>query len=218
MARRVPRLARARDSHHRPHAGTRRPGAPLSDRLPRCGGDGGRAPGPVAGDGLCLHPQGKRVHGRRPLSQGRARPDADHAPHWPRPHAGKMASGSRGTVSSSHPSSMSISAPITYAPCSRRADRASSWRQLPTTPVRTGSGAGSPRTESSKPRCGIDNIPFTETRRYVRRLLAYIAIYEHRLGQEPTRLSERMPPVPARRQHLKAYRRVKNPSIHRRHA
>ena len=44
----------------------------------------------------------------------------------------------------------------------------------------------------------IDNIPFTETRRYVRRLLAYIAIYEYRLGQNPTRLSERMPPVPAR--------------------
>ena len=43
----------------------------------------------------------------------------------------------------------------------------------------------------------IDNIPFTETRRYVRRLLAYIAIYEHRLGQEPTRLSERMPAVPS---------------------
>ena len=44
----------------------------------------------------------------------------------------------------------------------------------------------------------IDNIPFTETRRYVRRLLAYVAIYEHRLGQQPTRLSERMPPVPSR--------------------
>ena len=44
----------------------------------------------------------------------------------------------------------------------------------------------------------IDNIPFTETRRYVRRLLAYSAIYEHRLGQQPTRLIERMPPVPAR--------------------
>lgn len=44
----------------------------------------------------------------------------------------------------------------------------------------------------------IENIPFTETRRYVRRLLAYIAVYEHRLGQSPTRLSERMPPVPAR--------------------
>ncbi|MCY4469419.1 MAG: transglycosylase SLT domain-containing protein [Thiotrichales bacterium] len=44
----------------------------------------------------------------------------------------------------------------------------------------------------------IDNIPFTETRRYVRRLLAYSAIYEHRLGRQPTRLIERMPPVPAR--------------------
>ena len=44
----------------------------------------------------------------------------------------------------------------------------------------------------------IDNIPFTETRRYVRRILAYSAIYEHRLGQRPTRLSERMPPVPSR--------------------
>ena len=44
----------------------------------------------------------------------------------------------------------------------------------------------------------IDNIPFTETRRYVRRLLAYGAIYEHRLGLPRTRLSERMPPVPSR--------------------
>ncbi len=44
----------------------------------------------------------------------------------------------------------------------------------------------------------IDNIPFTETRRYVRRFLAYGAIYEHRLGRPPTRLSERMPPIPAR--------------------
>ena len=44
----------------------------------------------------------------------------------------------------------------------------------------------------------IDNIPFTETRRYVRRFFAYRAIYEHRLGLRPTRLSERMPPVPSR--------------------
>ena len=44
----------------------------------------------------------------------------------------------------------------------------------------------------------IDNIPFTETRRYVRGLLAYTAIYEHRLGQTPTRLRDRMPPVPSR--------------------
>ena len=44
----------------------------------------------------------------------------------------------------------------------------------------------------------IDNIPFTETRRYVRRFLAYGAIYEHRLGRQPTRLTERMPPIPVR--------------------
>lgn len=44
----------------------------------------------------------------------------------------------------------------------------------------------------------IDNIPFRETRRYVRRVLAYGAIYEHRLGQRQTRLSALMPPVPAR--------------------
>ena len=43
----------------------------------------------------------------------------------------------------------------------------------------------------------IDNIPFTETRRYVRRILAYSAIYEHHLGRQPTRLNRRMPPVPA---------------------
>jgi len=44
----------------------------------------------------------------------------------------------------------------------------------------------------------IDNIPFPETRRYVRRVLAYGAIYEHRLGRQQTRLSALMPPVPAR--------------------
>ena len=43
----------------------------------------------------------------------------------------------------------------------------------------------------------IDNIPFTETRRYVRRYLAYSTIYQHRLGRQPTRLSKRMPPVRA---------------------
>ena len=43
----------------------------------------------------------------------------------------------------------------------------------------------------------IDNIPFTETRRYVRRYLAYSTIYQHRLGRQPIRLSERMPPVRA---------------------
>ena len=65
--------------------------------------------------------------------------------------------------------------------------------------------AGPHRVRSWRPENGdvdaaawIDNIPFTETRRYVRRLLAYGAIYEHRLGRRSTRLTERMPPVPAR--------------------
>ena len=44
----------------------------------------------------------------------------------------------------------------------------------------------------------IDNIPFTETRRYVRRYLAYSTIYQHRLERQPIRLSKRMPPVRAR--------------------
>ena len=43
----------------------------------------------------------------------------------------------------------------------------------------------------------IDTIPFTETRRYVRAVLAYAAIYEKRLSGEPYRLLERLPPVPS---------------------
>jgi len=42
----------------------------------------------------------------------------------------------------------------------------------------------------------IDTIPFTETRRYVRAVLAYAAIYEKRLSGRPYRLLERLPPVP----------------------
>lgn len=41
----------------------------------------------------------------------------------------------------------------------------------------------------------IDAIPFTETRRYVRRALFYTAIYEWRLGQAVGRLSDAMPPI-----------------------
>ncbi len=44
----------------------------------------------------------------------------------------------------------------------------------------------------------IDNIPFTETRRYVRRVLTYTAIYEYRLGRPITRLQDRLPEVPGR--------------------
>ncbi len=44
----------------------------------------------------------------------------------------------------------------------------------------------------------IETIPFTETREYVSNVLAYMAIYEHRLERDITPLSQRMPPVPAR--------------------
>ena len=44
----------------------------------------------------------------------------------------------------------------------------------------------------------IDTIPFTETRRYVRRALFYTAIYQWRMGREVTRLADVTPPVPAR--------------------
>lgn len=43
----------------------------------------------------------------------------------------------------------------------------------------------------------IDTIPFTETRRYVRAVLAYAAIYEHHLSGEPQRLATKLLPVPA---------------------
>ena len=40
-------------------------------------------------------------------------------------------------------------------------------------------------------------IPFTETRGYVERVLAYRVIYRHRLGLPPERLSEWLPPIPS---------------------
>jgi len=45
----------------------------------------------------------------------------------------------------------------------------------------------------------IDTIPFTETRRYVRRAYFYAAVYEWRLGRDITPLSSVMPPIPAAR-------------------
>ena len=44
----------------------------------------------------------------------------------------------------------------------------------------------------------IETIPFTETREYVSNVLAYMVIYEHLMDGEITRLSSRMPPVPAK--------------------
>ena len=41
----------------------------------------------------------------------------------------------------------------------------------------------------------VENIPFDETRGYVRRILAYTAVYQHRMGLTPTRLSERLQAV-----------------------
>ena len=55
-----------------------------------------------------------------------------------------------------------------------------------------------PKTGTVEADVWIDNIPYGETRRYVRRILAYRAVYEHRLGRNPTRLSEFMAPVPTR--------------------
>lgn len=44
----------------------------------------------------------------------------------------------------------------------------------------------------------VETIPFQETRTYVRRVLAYTVIYDHRLGGEGKRLTERMPDIALR--------------------
>ena len=43
----------------------------------------------------------------------------------------------------------------------------------------------------------IDTIPFTETRRYVRAVMAYAAIYEYHLTGKPQRLSSKLTVIPA---------------------
>lgn len=48
----------------------------------------------------------------------------------------------------------------------------------------------------------IETIPFTETREYVSNVLAYMVIYEHRMNSKITRLSHRMPQVPAKNPQL----------------
>jgi soluble lytic murein transglycosylase len=44
----------------------------------------------------------------------------------------------------------------------------------------------------------IETIPFSETREYVSNVLAYTIIYQHRMNDSYTRLSQRMPLVPAK--------------------
>lgn len=59
--------------------------------------------------------------------------------------------------------------------------------------------AGPQKVRAWRPQSGsvpadvwIENIAYTETREYVKRVLAYTVVYEHRLGQAPTPLSQRM--------------------------
>lgn len=53
------------------------------------------------------------------------------------------------------------------------------------------------RDESVDADIWIDTIPFTETRRYVRAVLAYAAIYDYHLTGKAQRLSEKLRPIPA---------------------
>jgi soluble lytic murein transglycosylase len=41
----------------------------------------------------------------------------------------------------------------------------------------------------------VELVPYTETRRYLKRVLSYMVIYDKRLGREPKRLKERMKPI-----------------------
>ncbi len=44
----------------------------------------------------------------------------------------------------------------------------------------------------------VDTIPYDETRKYVRRVMAYSTVYQWKMAQTTTRLQSRMPPVPAK--------------------
>ncbi|MDH3673808.1 MAG: lytic transglycosylase domain-containing protein, partial [Gammaproteobacteria bacterium] len=41
----------------------------------------------------------------------------------------------------------------------------------------------------------VETIPFSETRNFVKNVLAFSAVYDYRLGKKPKRLRERMPPI-----------------------
>jgi soluble lytic murein transglycosylase len=51
-----------------------------------------------------------------------------------------------------------------------------------------------PRTELDAD-VWVETIPFNETRDYVKNVMAFSAVYDHRLGLKPVRLKERMPAV-----------------------
>ncbi|MCW8900594.1 MAG: transglycosylase SLT domain-containing protein [Gammaproteobacteria bacterium] len=52
-----------------------------------------------------------------------------------------------------------------------------------------------PKEEAQSADLWIENVPFTETRKYLKRVLTYTIIYEQRLGLESTPLLERMMPI-----------------------
>ncbi len=52
-----------------------------------------------------------------------------------------------------------------------------------------------PRDDSMDSEIWVETIPYNETRNYVKNVLAFTVVYDHRLGIEPTRLHERMPAV-----------------------
>ncbi len=49
-----------------------------------------------------------------------------------------------------------------------------------------------PQNDRERADIWVENVAFSETREYIKRVLAYTAVYEHRLGQTPTPLSNRM--------------------------
>ena len=56
-----------------------------------------------------------------------------------------------------------------------------------------------------EPDLWVEFVPYTETRRYVKRVLEYRIVYQHRLGVRPVRLSDLLrplPPAPANRAEL----------------
>lgn len=52
-----------------------------------------------------------------------------------------------------------------------------------------------PKEESQSADLWVENVPFTETRKYLKRVLTYTIIYEQRLGLEGKPLLERMMPI-----------------------
>ncbi len=59
-----------------------------------------------------------------------------------------------------------------------------------------------PKHEAQSADLWIENVPFTETRKYLKRVLTYTIIYEQRLGLESRPLLERMPAIPASKQKI----------------